>query len=160
MKDPGRYRARVTTVPIWAAVLVSIGTPIVTFVGVLVAQLITRRGAQELETRSNREETMRNLRWAAELSVSPDQAKSQLGFSQLRALADSDMLNPAQQLFIDAALAAVVSDPVEEIDEATQANEPLAVVRLPDNELAAPTAHTAGRDVPSDQAPTEDRSAE
>jgi hypothetical protein len=129
----------VTTVPTWAAYAVSIGTPVVTFLGVLLAQLIARRGAVELETRSNREETMRTLRWAAELSVSPDPAKSQLGFSQLKALADSEMLDSAQQLFIDGALDAVVSEPVEEIEEAASANEPVAVVRLPDDELGPPS---------------------
>lgn len=138
-----------TTIPTWAAYVVSVGTPVVTFLGVLVAQLITRRGAEELETRSNREETMRNLRWAAELSVSPDPAKSQLGFSQLRALADSEMLDPAQQLFIDAALAAVVSEPVDEIDEATLAHEPVAVVRVPDAELEPMPIEPGVRDVSS-----------
>lgn len=105
-----------TTVPTWAAIAVSIGTPVLTFCGVLVAQLILRRGATELETRSKREETMRNLRWAAELAVSDDDAKAKLGVSQLNALAMSEMLDDAQLTFVDAALAAVVEEPVEEIE--------------------------------------------
>lgn len=88
-----------------------------TFIGVLFAQLIGRKGAKELETRSKREETMRNLRWAAELAVSNDDAKAKLGVSQLNALGDSDLLDDAQRLFIDAALAAVVEEPVEELEE-------------------------------------------
>lgn len=74
-----------TTVPIWAALAVSIGTPLLTFVGVLVAQRIVRVGAVELEVRSRREETMRNLRWAAELAVSDHLGESRLGLAHLRA---------------------------------------------------------------------------
>jgi hypothetical protein len=52
-------------------------------------------------------------------------------------------------MFIDAALAAVVSEPVDEIDEATLSNEPVAVVRVPDAELEPPPIEPGGRDVPS-----------
>lgn len=86
-----------------------------------------RVGAKELETRSNREETMRNLRWAAEFSVSDDVAKARLGLAQLRALDDSKMLDSEQQVFIDAALAAVLIHPIEEIEEA---GEDAQVVRF------------------------------
>lgn len=75
-----------TTVPTWAAIAVSIGTPILTFLGVLLAQWIARKGSKELETRSRREEVMRNVRWAAELAVDEDQTKANLGVSQLNAL--------------------------------------------------------------------------
>jgi hypothetical protein len=36
--------------------VVSFGTPVAAFLGVLLAQWITRKGATELETRSRREE--------------------------------------------------------------------------------------------------------
>jgi hypothetical protein len=117
-KDPVHpYRADVTTVPTWAAISVSIGTPVLTFLGVLLAQFLTRKSATELEVRSKREETMRNLRWAAELAVSGDPTQAKLGVSQLVALGDSDLLDDAQQLFIDAALSAVVEDPADEIGD-------------------------------------------
>jgi uncharacterized protein (DUF4213/DUF364 family) len=80
------------------------------------AQIISRRSAKELETRSKREETMRNLRWAADLAVSKDVAQAKLGLAQLNALGNSDMLDADQQRFIDAALAAVVKEPVAEIE--------------------------------------------
>jgi ribosome assembly protein YihI (activator of Der GTPase) len=60
---------------------------------------------------------MRNLRWAAELAVHEDDRKAQLGVAQLNALDASDLLDESQQLFIDAALDAVVSVPLEELDE-------------------------------------------
>jgi soluble lytic murein transglycosylase-like protein len=59
-----------------------------------------------------------NLRWAAELAVSADEGKAQLGFAELRALADSDLLEAGQKLFIDAAPEAVVREPAEELEEA------------------------------------------
>ena len=106
------------SLPLWAVFAVSFGSPVLAFLGVLVAQWLGRKGAQELETRSKREETMRTLRWAAELAVSEDDAKSGLGVSQLIALADSDLLDEAQHLFVDAALRAVLEDAVEEVEQA------------------------------------------
>lgn len=97
---------------------VGLGTPISAFVGVLVSNVLTRRGAKELERRSKREEVLRNLRWAAELAVSDDEGKALLGLAELQALADSDLLEPSQKLFIDAALEAVVREPEEELEEA------------------------------------------
>jgi len=107
----------VTTLPTWAVYLLSFGSPVLTFVGVLIAQSITRRGDTELETRSRREEVMRNLRWAAELAVSDDGNHARLGLAQIKALAESDMLDASQQLFIDAALTAVVKVPAERIEQ-------------------------------------------
>lgn len=108
-----------TTVPTWAAWAVSVGTPALTFAGVLIAQAILRKGANELEVRSRREETLRVLRWAAELAVSTDDGKARLGVAQLNALGDSDLLDDAQQLFVDAALLAVVDVPAEELEQST-----------------------------------------
>jgi hypothetical protein len=77
-----------------------------------------RDAARQLEDRSRREEVMRTLRWAAELAVSKDEDQAKLGLAQLSALGESQMLDEAQQLFIDAALEAVVSEPVSEIESA------------------------------------------
>lgn len=107
-----------TTVPTWAAITVSIGTPVVTFFGVLLAQWIARKGSKELETRSRREEVMRNARWAAELAVDEDQAKANLGVSQLNALSQSNLNDEDVQALVDAALESVIEDVVGEIDEA------------------------------------------
>jgi hypothetical protein len=78
--------------------------------------------------RSRREETHRVLRWAAELAVSDNEGQAKLGVSQLNALGDSDLLDDAQQLFVDAALQAVVDEPADEIDEAGNDAE---IIRLP-----------------------------
>lgn len=106
-----------TTLPTWAVYAVSLGTPVAAFLGVLVAQWITRKGARELETRSRREETMRNLRWAAELAVSKDDGMADLGVNQLAALLESDLLEDAEKVFVEAALDAVYEDPEAELEQ-------------------------------------------
>ena len=104
-----------TSLPLWAVYTVSLGVPLLAFAGAMTGQFITRRAASELETRSKREEVMRNLRWAAELAVSGDEAHARLGVAQLKALGESSLPDQSQQLFIDAALAAVVNIPAKEI---------------------------------------------
>lgn len=106
-----------TTLPTWAVFAVSFGTPVLTLAGVLVAQAITRRGALELETRSRREETMRTMRWAAELSMRDDDRLAKLGVSELDALLDSDLLEESEKVFIEAALDAVYDDVEAELDQ-------------------------------------------
>jgi len=49
---------------------------------VLVGQLLTRRGARELDVWRRRAETMRMLRWAAELTMQPESGA--LGVSAYR----------------------------------------------------------------------------
>jgi hypothetical protein len=116
-----------TTLPTWAIYAVSFGSPALAFLGVLAAQYVPRKGAKELEFRSKREEVMRNLRWASELAVSDDEGKAKLGVAQLAALAQSDMLDEQHQLFIDAALVAVIREPVEEVEQIAQTGDAQAV---------------------------------
>ncbi|MFP5336310.1 MAG: hypothetical protein ACLGIV_13460 [Actinomycetes bacterium] len=106
-----------TSLPTWAVYAVSFGTPVFTFLGVLLAQFITRMGARELEIRSRREETMRNLRWAAELAVDEDDRMADLGVAQLAALLESDLLDESEKVFVEAALNVVYEDPEAELDE-------------------------------------------
>jgi hypothetical protein len=105
----------VTTLPTWAVYAVSFGTPVAAFLGVIVAQWITRVGARELETRSRREETMRNLRWAAELAVREDERTAVLGAKQLMALLRSDLLDDREKVFVEAAVDAVYEDPKSDL---------------------------------------------
>ena len=60
---------------------------------------------------------MRSLRWAAELAVSNDAAKSRLGVQELQALRDSKLLTLVEQGFIDAALRATIEIPRKAIDQ-------------------------------------------
>jgi hypothetical protein len=108
----------VTTLPTWAVWVLSFGSPILTAAVALVGQRISRRGTQELESRSKREEVMRSLRWAAELAVSDDVRKARLGNRELRALQNSRLLSPAEEDFIYAALDAALDVPVHAIEQA------------------------------------------
>lgn len=95
---------------------IGFGSPILAFLRVVVSQAIARKEAEELETRSKREETMRNLRWAAELAVNTDDRMSDLGVAELVALLESDLLDESGKVFIEAALDVVYQDPQAELD--------------------------------------------
>ena len=119
-----------TELPLWAVYVVTFGTPLSAFLGVLISQLLSRRTAKETDTRSKREELMRNLRWAAELAAAEDERKRELGVAQLTALGESDLLDAGDQGFIDAALASVIREPAEEIDEIEAAGDAAEVVEV------------------------------
>jgi hypothetical protein len=106
------------TLPTWAVYCVSFGAPLLSFLGVLVGQRLGRKNAQELEARSQREEHMRHLRWAAELAVSEDQQQAELGIAELLALGESSALDATEQRLVDAALEAVYRDPVDAVERA------------------------------------------
>lgn len=139
-----------TSLPTWAVYLLSFGSPVLTFAGVVIAQRITRRGALELETRSRREEVMRNLRWAAELATSDEESHARLGVAELEALGRSDLLDDHQRLFIDAALEAVVRIPareIEELGEDVQVVEALSLTAAPEVHVPSePAAPVEGED--------------
>jgi hypothetical protein len=108
---------KVVSLPLWALFVVGFGSPILTFVGVLIAQMTTRKGATEVEGRAKREETMRNLRWAAELAVSLDARMADLGVAQLVALLSSNLLDESEKIFVEAALDAVYENPEAQLDQ-------------------------------------------
>ncbi|PWJ50710.1 hypothetical protein SAMN06264364_12286 [Quadrisphaera granulorum] len=107
-----------TSLPTWALYAVGIGTPILSFMAVLIGNLLLRRGATELDIWRRREETMRMLRWAAEQAVSTDDAKARLGVAALQALSTSELLQAPDDALLDAVLDAVLAGPVEQIEEA------------------------------------------
>src|SRR5215207_4106795 len=117
-----------SVVPTWLVVVLAVATLLLAFLAVLVSNLVTRQGATELESRSRREETMRTLKWAAELAVSDDAGQADLGLRELKALGDSAMLEPEQQTFIDAALSSVYGHVEEQIEAAEGAGEDVEVV--------------------------------
>ncbi len=117
-----------TILPTWLLIGLAVGTPVLTFIGVALGNLATRKGVVELETRSKREETMRTLKWAAELAVSDDPTKADLGLRQLEALGESAMLDTEQQTFIDAALASVYAEPEAQIAAAEVEGDDVEVV--------------------------------
>lgn len=104
-------------VPLWVAVVVAVATPLLAFAGVMVGQLLLRRGALEQDVRWRREETMRLLRWAAELSLDADPGRSVVGVSALRALQQSELLQTGDQSLLSSILAAVVNPVIDDYDQ-------------------------------------------
>jgi hypothetical protein len=92
------------TVPLWVAVVISVGSPLLAFLGLLLGQVLTRRSARETETRWQREESMRLLRWAAELTTDAERSRAGLGLVTLKALAVSPLLQQADLTLIGAVL--------------------------------------------------------
>jgi hypothetical protein len=126
--------------PTWLAA----GAPFLALVGVLIGSRIARKSDVELETRSRREETMRTLKWAAELAVSGDEARADLGLRELHALQGSALLDPEQRTFIAAALASVYASTATKIETAVDGREQVDVV-IPQQDVTLPDladAHT------------------
>jgi hypothetical protein len=138
----------VTSLPTWAVWTLAFGSPVLAFVGVVIGEVITRRGVRELEIRSKREEVMRILRWAAELAVSDDQAHARLGVAELGALLQSELLDDEEKDFVQAALTAVVRVPVEQIEQLGGDVQVVAEADLPAGARA---------DVPSEEEAEEER---
>lgn len=104
-------------VPLWVAVVIAVGTPLLAFAGVVVGQLLLRRGAQEQDVRWRREETMRLLRWAAELALDADPGRSAVGVSALGALQQSELMQADDQSLLSRILDAVVEPVVDDYHE-------------------------------------------
>lgn len=96
------------SVPLWVAVTIAVGSPLLAFLGLLLGQLLTRRSARETETRWQREETMRLLRWAADLSTGAAVKRARLGIVALRALAAAPLLQSTDLNLVGAVLGEAV----------------------------------------------------
>lgn len=72
-----------------------IATPLLAFAGGLIGTLVKRRGDAELDRWRKREETMRMLRWAAEMATDSDMKRAEAGVTVLGALLDSPLLDNA-----------------------------------------------------------------
>ena len=84
-------------------------TPLLAFGGALLGVLLNRRGARELQLRSIREETMRNLRWSAELAIDRDPGRAKLGVIQLATLDEITHLEGYERAMVRAAFDTVAA---------------------------------------------------
>lgn len=105
-----------TTLPTWALYAVGFGTPLVSFIAVLIGHLLLRKGASELDVWRRREETMRMLRWGSEQAVSIEDSTARMGLAVLDALSDSELLQPPDQALVDAVIDSLLEEPIEEIE--------------------------------------------
>ena len=96
----------------------------IAIVTVLVTQAVVLYGLRGTEARWRREETMRLLRWAAELAIGGsdkhDEASNLAGLQILDALQSSPLLQKEDQRFISAVLEAIVDQAVVEDEEGEQ----------------------------------------
>ena len=61
--------------PTWTLWLVAVGVPVASFASGLLGQWLGRKGAREQNTLGRRQETLTNVRWAAEMALSDDANK-------------------------------------------------------------------------------------
>jgi hypothetical protein len=132
------------TLPLWALYLIGFGTPLSAFLGVLVSHWITHRANTQLEDRSKREETLRMLRWAAELAVSEDPRKALLGIKELQSLGASDLLDDSQQVFVDGAIEAAQAKGKQTLAIAGEDAQPVVLEDSGTIVLEGPDAGGAG----------------
>lgn len=120
----------------WAAIIVAA----VALVGVLITAVVTWRANHQLESRwrtelnaleqrtrraevdeerrDRRDQAMDAYRWAAELAVSGDPGKEELGVDQLAALLRGALLDDDLKLLVAAALESAVKEPQAQIETA------------------------------------------
>lgn len=88
----------------WGGVALAVGTSLLAFVGALIGVLVARRGARDLDVRWRREETMRLLRWACELSADRQSGRRDIGVATLVELERSTLLQIEDQPLVTAVL--------------------------------------------------------
>ncbi len=94
--------------PLWLGAAAALGIPLLAFAGSVAGQVLSRRDARDLDVRWQREETMRLLRWAAELA-SEQGARGVVGIATLEALTDSALVQRADEPIVAAIFASVIS---------------------------------------------------
>jgi hypothetical protein len=73
------------------------------------AHALSVRTAEQQNSRSRSEETMRLLRWAIELATEPDGRRSRAGVATLAALKDAHVMVRADRAFVHAVSEAVMA---------------------------------------------------
>lgn len=108
-----------STVPTWAIYAVSLGSPLSAFIGVVLGQWLSRKGATELDVWRRREETMRMLRWASEQAASSDAARADMGVAALQALSRSELMQEPDRELVVAVMASIVQVPITAIEDSS-----------------------------------------
>lgn len=109
--------------PLWVGVAAALGIPLLAFAGSVAGQFLARQDARDLDVRWRREETMRVLRWAAELAAEPELRRSHVGLAALEALRDSELLQRPDQELVRAVLDSVANPADRSYDEDAMAVE-------------------------------------
>jgi hypothetical protein len=96
-------------------VVIAVASPMLTFGGVVLTLVLNRRTAREVDTRWQREETMRLLRWAAELTADKDRSR-RVGVVTLKALTVSQLLQPPDRALLGPVLREALRRADHELD--------------------------------------------
>lgn len=107
--------------PLWTLIAIAVATPMLAFGGSLIGQVIARKAAREQEVRWQREESMRMLRWSAELSVDSRTERAAMGAVALRALSRSALLHPLDAVLIDSLFDLVLQTPAADYNDGDDA---------------------------------------
>ena len=99
-------------IPLWVAVVIAVGSPLLASAGVLAAQGLTPKFRPGVEGAVAPEETMRMIRWAADLAASCLVPRSKVGLAALDALDESEMLQADDQGLISAVLTVLLASEV------------------------------------------------
>jgi hypothetical protein len=84
------------TLPLWAVFVVSFGTPIAAFIGVILGHWVTRKGDIEAAGDRLRQEMMSTLRWAGERAASDDKRTAYMAQATVDAVVSSCCRMPFQ----------------------------------------------------------------
>ena len=104
------YVAGMAIAVLWSPLL-DAAAPVLAFAGSWVGTAVGRKSARELDRWRRREETMRLLRWAAEMGTSGEEPKTKLGVATLRALAESELLQEQDYNLLDAVNRSLLQSP-------------------------------------------------
>ncbi len=99
----------------WLAVLAAIAA----FAGAAVGHVVTYLVARRQTALGRQQDTLTNLRWAADQALAEDSHRARLGVRYIRAIARSSDLDEDTEAMVDATLAAVVEPVVDEYDSLT-----------------------------------------
>lgn len=100
----------------------AVASGLLAFLGAIVGHLLGRRTAREQERWHRREETMRMIRWAAELATARERDQVELGVTALVALIDSPLVDSEDVTFLRIMLRAARRgyDGAEEVSDVRQ----------------------------------------
>ena len=94
------------------------------------AETRAEQDADDAERRDRRDRAVEIYQWAAELAVSADPARAQVGVDALTGLLDGNLLDEDTKLLVEAALATASSVPLRAIEAALDDGSEVRVVQV------------------------------
>ena len=121
------------------------------------AETRAEQDAEDAERRDRRDRAVEIYQWAAELAVSGDPARAQVGVDALTGLLEGKLLDEDTKLLVEAALATASSAPMRAIEQALDDGSEVRVVQVPVEGRGAPDVPLGSEAVPEQQTEEVDR---